>query len=89
MNDIKHEIGYYNIKLFAHGIFLLTNDKNITVVKEEKTSDLFGIWHWCVANKLSLDSEKTHFLLLNANNKTVTENFSCIWKILIESKFSN
>ena len=54
------------------------NDRNIDVVKE-KASDLFeNIFRWCVANQLSINSEKTNVVLFHANNKPIPENFDCI-----------
>ena len=54
------------------------SDRNIDVVKE-KASDLFeNIFRWCVANQLSINSEKTNFVLFHAKNKPIPENFDCI-----------
>ena len=57
---------------------IFMNDRNIDVVKE-KASDLFeNIFRWCVANQLSINSEKTNFVLFHARNKPIPENFDCI-----------
>ena len=78
INDIKHAIGCDNVKLFADDTFLFMNDRNIDVVKE-KASDLFeNIFRWCVANQLSINSEKTNFVLFHAKNKPIPENFDFI-----------
>ena len=78
INDIKHAIGCDNVKLFADDTFLFTNDRNIDAVKE-KASNLFEkIFRWCVANQLSINSEKTNFVLFHAKNKPIPENFDCI-----------
>ena len=78
INDIKHAIGCDNVKLYADDTFLVMNDRNIDVVKE-KASDLFEKkFRWCVANQISINSEKTHFLLFHAKNKPIPENFNCI-----------
>ena len=78
INDIKHAIGCDNVKLFADDTFLFTNDRNIDAVKE-KASNLFEkIFPWCVANQLSINSEKTNFVLFHAKNKPIPENFDCI-----------
>ena len=68
INDIKHAIEYDNVKLFADDTFLLTNDWNIDAAKE-KASNL------CVANQLSINSEKTNFMLFHAKNKPIPEHW--------------
>ena len=66
------------IMLFADDTFLFVNDRNIDVVKE-KASDLFeNFFRWCVAKQLSINSEKTNFVLFHAKNKPIPENFDCI-----------
>ena len=78
INDIKHAIGCDNVKLFADDTFLFTNDRKIDAVKE-KASNLFEKnFRWCVANQLSINSEKTNFVLFHAKNKPIPENVDCI-----------
>ena len=44
------------------------SDRNIDVVKE-KASDLFEIFfRWSVANQLSINSEKSNFVLFKADS---------------------
>ena len=33
---------------------------------------------WCIANKLSINSDKTNFVLFHMKNKPVPRNFACI-----------
>ena len=78
INDIKHAIGCDNVKLFAIDTFLFTNDRNIYAAKE-KASNLFEKKsRWCVANQLSINSEKTNFVLFHTKNKPIPEHFDCI-----------
>ena len=78
ISDIKHAIGCDDVKLFAEDTFLFMNDRNIDVIKE-KTSDLFDEkFRWCVAHQLSINIEKTNFVLFNAKNKSIPENLDCI-----------
>ena len=78
INDIKHAIGCDNVKLFADDTFLFTNDKNVYAAKE-KASNLFEkISRWCVAKQLSINSEKTNFVLFHTKNKPIPEHFDCI-----------
>ena len=78
INDIKHAIGCHNVKLFADDTFLFTNDRNVYAAKE-KASNLFEKnSRWCVANQLSMNSEKTNFVLFHTKNKPIPEHFDCI-----------
>ena len=62
-------IGCDNVKLFADDTFLSMNDRNIDDVKE-KAIDLFEKKiRWCVASQLSINSEKTNFVLFHEKNK--------------------
>ena len=57
-----------DIQLFADNTFLFTNDSDIDAVKE-KASKLFEKkFRWCVANQLSINTEKTNFVLFRTKN---------------------
>ena len=78
INDIRHAIGCDNVKLFADDAFLFTNDRNVYAAKE-KASNLFKKnSRWCVANQLSINSEKINFVLFHTKNKPIPEHFDCI-----------
>ena len=36
------------------------------------------LYHWCVANKLSINNDKTNFVLFHMKNKPVPKHFECI-----------
>ena len=93
INDIKHAIWCDNVKLFAEDTFLFMNDRNIDAVKEKKASDLFeNIFRWCVANQLSINSEKTNFVLFMQRISRFLKT-SIVFRphilLLIESNVSN
>ena len=47
--------------------------------RKRKASNLFeNISRWCVANQLSINSEKTNFVLFHTKNKPIPEQFDCI-----------
>ena len=78
INDIKHAIGCANVKLFADDTFPFMNDRNIDVVKEKANDLLEKKNRWSIANQLTINSEKTNFVLFHAKNKPIPENFDCI-----------
>ena len=47
------------------------------------------LYHWCVANKLSINNDKTNFVLFHMKNKPVPKHFECIEtdKMQINSQF--
>ena len=69
--------GLVNVKLFADDTFLSTNDRNIDAVKEKASNRFEKNFRWCVANQLSINSEKTNFVLFPAKNKPIPENCDC------------
>ena len=70
INDIKNAIGC-DVKLFADDTLLFTNDRNIDAAK--KASNLFEKnSRWCVANQLSINSEKTNSVLFHAKNNRIS-----------------
>ena len=78
INDIKHAFGCDNVKLFADDTFLFTNDRNIYAAKEKASTLFEKNSRWCVANQLSINSEKTNFVLFHKKNKPIPEHFDCI-----------
>ena len=73
-----HQYGFRKFYSTYYDTFLFTNDRNIDAVKE-KASILFEKnFRWCVANQLSINREKTNFVLFHAKNKPISENFDCI-----------
>ena len=54
------------------------NDINIDVVKEKSKRFVWKKYRCCVATHLSINSEKTNFVLFHAKNKPIPENFNCI-----------
>ena len=36
------------------------------------------LYRWCLANKLSINKDKTLFVLFHDRNKPIPENFDCI-----------
>ena len=85
INDIKHAIGCDNVKLFADDTLLFTNDRNIDAAKKQVIY-LKKNSRWCVANQLSINSEKTNFVLFHAKkkqNKPIPERLDCIQTIFL------
>ena len=46
--------------------------------KKKQVIYLKKISRWCVANQLSINSEKTNFVLFHTKNKPIPEHFDCI-----------
>ena len=75
MNDIYRALGCNAVRLLADGTSLLSSGRNLNDVII-KTKELFHkLYHWCVANKLSINSDKTNFVLFHMKNKPLPNDF--------------
>ena len=78
INDICNAIGCNAIKLFADDTFLIAKDRNIHIALEKAKDNFYEIYQWCVANKLTINNDKTNFVLFHTKNKPVPPNIDCI-----------
>ena len=85
INDIKHANGCYNVKLFADDTYLFTNYRNIDAAKVKGSNLSEKHSRWCVANQLSINNEKTNFVLFHAKYKPIPEHFDCIQTTFLTS----
>ena len=78
INDLYRSIGCNNGSLYADDTAITTINHDLSYAQEQ-AKDLFTkLYHWCIADKLPINSDKTNFLLLHMKNKPVPRNFACI-----------
>ena len=58
-----------NFHLFADDTSLLYSHKNINVLEEVVNAELNCIFDWLVANKLSLNTNESNFMIINPRQK--------------------
>ena len=69
INDIKNSLNYLNNVLFADDTCLFASNKNIEVLIESVNQDLRSVNNWLKANKLSLNIEKSNYIIFNRRKK--------------------
>ena len=78
INDIYRAVGCNAVRLFADDTSLLSSGPNLNDVIDQAKELFHKLYHWCVANKLSINSDKTHFVLFHTKNKPVPNDFDSI-----------
>ena len=71
-NSVKHSTLHH----FADDTNLLCSDKNDQILKKKLNEDLKLIYVWLCANRLSLNVDKTEFIVFRPPRKTVSERFT-------------
>ena len=74
MNDISHAVSDAKIKLFADDTNMFTHDKDLTVLTRKCNQYLCEINSWFLANRLSLNVQKTCYMLFKPRVKMKTRN---------------
>ena len=70
--------GSDTMRLFADDTVLFMHDPNLNNLINDKTEKFTELYNWCVCNKLTINGEKTNFVLFHAINKPVPQNFDHI-----------
>ena len=78
INDIYRAVGRNAVRLFADDTSLLSCGLNLNDVIIQAKELFDKLYHWCVANKLSINSDKTNFVLFHMKNKPVPNDFDSI-----------
>ena len=65
INNIYRAIGCNAVRLFADDASLIIGNRDLQLAKE-KTNEMFTkLYRWCLANKLSINKDKTNFVLFH------------------------
>ena len=75
INDFHLCSTLFDFNLFADDANLFYRHKNLHVLQQNINSELINIHVWLCANKLSLNIEKSNFVLFHARQKKITINF--------------
>ena len=78
INDLYRSIGHNALRLYADDTAIIISDSNLDIAQRQAREMFTKLYHWCVANKLSINSDKTNFVLFHMKNKPVPKNFTCI-----------
>ena len=78
INDIYRAVGCIAVRLFANDTPFLSYGLNLNDVIIQAKELFDKLYHWCVANELSIDSDKTNFVLSHMKIKPVPNDFDSI-----------
>ena len=78
INDLHRSIGDKSVRVYADDTAIITSNPNLESALYQAKELFTKLYHWCVANKLSINSEKTSFVLFHLKNKPILRNFTCI-----------
>ena len=72
INEIYRAVGQDYIKLFADDTALFMYDENLNSLIANVVSKFNELYLWCVRNKLTINCDKTNFILFHATNKPIS-----------------
>ena len=75
INDLYRSIGHNTVRLYADDTAIITSDSNSDIAQRQARQMFIKLYHWCVANKLSINSEKTNFVLFHIKKQTGSLKF--------------
>ena len=78
INDLYQAVGRDIARLFADDTGLFTFDSNLNKLIEDSKIIYKELFKWCRCNKLTVNNDKTCFVLFHAKNKNVPGNFQTI-----------
>ena len=84
INNLYRSIGHNAVRLYADDTAIIISDGNLDIAQRQAQEMFTKLYHWCVANKLPINSDKTNFVLFRMKNKPVPKNFTCIQTDVIQ-----
>ena len=78
INDLHKAIGEDYLHLFADDTALFSWHSNLTALTTEIKSKFTNLYNWCIVNKLTINDDKTKFMLFYTINKPAPKNFVSI-----------
>ena len=78
INDLHRSIGDNLVISYADDTAIITSNPDLESARYQAKELFTKLYHWCVANKLSINSEKNSFVLFHSKNKPIPRNFTCI-----------
>ena len=76
INDIYRAVGKDNIRLFADDTALFMCNANLNTLISDVASKFNDMYLWCIRNKLTINSDKTNFILFHTINKPIPPNLN-------------
>ena len=71
INDLHKVIGCNEARFYADDTALITSNTNFNLVQDQGKELFMKLYHWCIANKISINNDKTNLVLFDLKNKPV------------------
>ena len=78
INDIQNAVGPENLRLFADDTALFMSHTDLTQLLCDIKRKFKHLIKWCNSNKLTINAEKTNFILFHTINKPIPRNLDDI-----------
>ena len=76
INDLYKSVGRDYIRLFADDTVLTMHGGDLSLLVEQIRQSFKNLYRWCVCNKLTINSDKTNFVLYHTINKPMPTNLN-------------
>ena len=88
INDLHKSIKHSTARLFADDTNLLIKNNSLKKLQKQINYDLRQLYNWLVANKISLNSDKTELIIFRHPNKKINFNLKIKLngKLLLQSE---
>ena len=78
INDLHRFIRDNSVRLYADDTAIITSNPNLESARYRAKELFTKLYHWCVANKLSINSEKKQLCTIPLEKQPIPRNFTCI-----------
>ena len=78
INYLYKSIGHESVRLFDDYTVVIASNSNLSIAQKQACEIFTNLYHWCVANKLSINNDKANSVLFHMKNKPVPKHFICI-----------
>ena len=76
INDIPLSSNILNFRLFADDTSLLYSHNNLSILESIVNTELIKVSNWLIANKLTLNTSKSNFLIIHPRQKRVSHKIT-------------
>ena len=71
INDLPNSSNKFDFHLFADDTSLFMSQENLETLESDVNAELDNISDWIIANKLSLNTKKSNYLIFSPKNRRV------------------
>ena len=76
INDIIHSTSLFHYSLFADDTSVLMSHRNMHTLMSLANSEIEKLYSWFCSNKLSLNFDKTNYVIFRSRNRSVPSNLN-------------